>query len=393
MQAAQQDAPGPLVRIEEAGLGVDAQVRLVVSGISDPARLRGPWSSSGATVEVVGERLRATSTPQALARAAGRSLGREESTALDRMLRETVAAWSGPSPAWRAGHTTLHTDQRPAVMGVVNVTPDSFSDGGALYGETAGGHPGPAVAHAQRLLDGGADILDVGGESTRPGAEPVDADEELRRVLPVVEELTAQGALVSIDTNKAAVAKAALAAGAQIVNDVSGGHDPELLAVTAEAGAGYVLMHTRGTPQDMQSRAEYTDVVAEVYEFLAAGLQRCLDAGIAEERIAVAPGLGFAKTAAHNLVLLRELRQLRGLGRPVLVGASRKSFLGALLGGATPDERLEGSLACAVAAIRGGACVVRVHDVVESVRAVRVAHAVGAGPDRWPEAILSAETG
>jgi dihydropteroate synthase len=393
MQSGHQNAPGPLVRIEDAGLGVEAQVRLVVSGVSDPSRLRGPWSSSGATVEVDGDRLRATSTPQALARAAGRSLGREESAALDRMLRETVAAWSGSAPAWRLAHASLGTHQRPAVMGVVNVTPDSFSDGGALYGEGVGAHPDTAVAHARALVAGGADVLDVGGESTRPGAEPVEAAEELDRVLPVIEALAGDDVALSIDTTKPSVAEAALSAGAHIVNDVSGGRDPDLLGVAAEAGAGYVLMHTRGTPQDMQTRAEYTDVVAEVYEFLAAGLRRCLDAGIADDRIAVDPGLGFAKTGAHNLRLLRELRQLRGLGRPVVVGASRKSFLGALLDDAGADERLEGSLACAVAAIAGGASVLRVHDVPETVRAVRVAHAITAGTEAWPATIFHAEQG
>lgn len=262
---------------------------------------------------------------------------------------------------------------RCLVMGVVNVTPDSFSDGGVLYPD---GHPQTAIAHGLRLLEEGADVLDVGGESTRPGATPVPVEEELRRVVPVIEALADAGAVVSVDTSKPEVARAGVAAGAVIVNDVSGGADPELLAAVAETGAAYVLMHTRGTPAEMAGLAHYEDVVAEVYEFLAEGLARCQAAGIDLARVAVDPGLGFAKTADHNLALLRALPQLRGLGRPVLVGASRKSFLGRLLDGAGPDDRLEGSLACAAAGVLGGASLLRVHEVRATVRVARVAHAI-----------------
>ncbi|MDP8969316.1 MAG: dihydropteroate synthase [Actinomycetota bacterium] len=269
-------------------------------------------------------------------------------------------------------------------MGVVNVTPDSFSDGGLAYPD---GHPVTAVDHAQRLVAEGADLLDIGGESTRPGARPVEAGEELRRVLPVLERLAASPAVRSIDTTKPAVARAAVAVGATIVNDVSGARDPQLLDVVAQAGVGYVLMHTRGSPRDMQSLAVYDDVVAEVYEFLAAGLARCAAAGISAQRIAVDPGLGFAKTAQHNLELLRSLRQLRGLGRPLLVGASRKSFIGAVLDGSGTAERLEGSLACAGLAAAAGAAILRVHDVAPTVRVARMTRAVCTGEHAWPPAL------
>lgn len=380
---------GPLVRVVEAGLGPEAQVRLVVSRVSDPARLRSAWSSSGAVLEQVGERLHATTTVEALARAAGRSLGADEAGRLDRDLRQTIAACTGPAAVLILPGGRLATDVRPAVMGILNVTPDSFSDGGALY---PGGHPGTAVAVGLRLLSEGADLLDVGGESTRPGAQPVESSEELRRVLPVIEALAGEGACVSVDTSKAVVARAATAAGAAIVNDVSGARDPALLDAVAQSGAGYVLMHTRGTPADMQRRATYDDVVAEVYEFLADGLERCEEAGIPFDHVLVDPGLGFAKTPKHNLALLRALRQFRGLCRPVLVGASRKSFLGEWLGRADPADRLEGSLACVAAAVSCGAAVVRVHDVRPTVSVARVTHAIATGHAEWPVAAMNAPT-
>ena len=267
---------------------------------------------------------------------------------------------------------------RPLLMGIVNATPDSFSDAGELPDVEA------RLARGRALLAAGADILDVGGESTRPGAEPVDGGEELKRVLPVVKELAAAGCAVSIDTRKAAVAEAALDAGAIIVNDVSGGRDADLLRVTAEAGAAYVLMHSRGTPRDMATMTDYGDVVAEVFEFLAAGVDRCVDAGIALDRIIVDPGIGFAKDATGNLQLLRSLRQLRSLGRPVLVGASRKSFLGTLLDDAGIDARLEGSLAVVAAAVADGAAIIRVHDVAATVRAARVARGIATASVDWP---------
>jgi len=247
----------------------------------------------------------------------------------------------------------------PRVWGIVNVTPDSFHDGGR-HATTES-----AIAHARRLLAEGADVLDVGGESTRPGAEEVSVDEEVRRVAPVVRALAAVGVPVpiSVDTRKAAVAEAALDAGATIVNDVSAGtHDPAMLALVARRGAGVVLMHSRGTPRTMQGQTAYADVVAEVRAHLAARAAVAEEAGVSPARIWVDPGIGFAKTAEQNLLLLRHLETLVGDGRPVLLGASRKSFLESLTG-RRAEDRLAGSLACVVRALEAGVAAVRVHDV------------------------------
>lgn len=367
-------APGPLVRIEDAGLGVEHQVCLVVSRLDNPQPLLRAWSSSGATIERQGQRLRAVTTVQALARAAGRTLGAETAARLEKTLEDAVAGWRGPAPSLPvAAGQQLDASARPLLMGVLNVTPDSFSDGGQVYPD---GHPDAAIAAGRRLLAEGADLVDVGGESSRPGAEPVATEEERARVEPVVQALATDGAVVSIDTTKASVAEAALDAGAQIVNDVGAAANEELLAVAARAGATYVLMHTRATPQDMQRHTAYDDVVAEVFEFLADGIERCMQAGIAQERIVVDPGIGFAKTADHNVALLANLRSFRSLGQPVLMGASRKSFLGALLDEPEPQARLEGSLVCAGQAALAGATVVRAHDAAPTRRALTVAGAL-----------------
>ncbi|HEV7887412.1 MAG TPA: dihydropteroate synthase [Acidimicrobiales bacterium] len=255
----------------------------------------------------------------------------------------------------------------PLVMGVLNVTPDSFSDGGRFLDHAA------AVEHGLAMAAEGAAVIDVGGESTRPGAEPVGEAEELRRVVPVVEALAAH-VRVSIDTTKRAVAAAAVAAGATLVNDVSA----SLHTTAAEAGVGWVAMHMKGTPATMQSLAHYDDVVEEVCAFLAAKARQAQDAGVTE--VWIDPGIGFAKTAAHNLSLLRHLRRLTGLGLPVLVGTSRKSFLGPLADGASTDDRLEGSLATAVWAAGHGAAMVRAHHVRATVQAMRLV----AGPADQP---------
>lgn len=256
------------------------------------------------------------------------------------------------------------------LMGVVNVTPDSFSDGG-LYLD-----PGAAIAHGRELAEQGAAILDVGGESTRPGAEEVPVEEELRRVVPVVEGLAGGEAAISVDTSKAAVAAAALDAGARIVNDVTALRgDPEMAALCAERGATVVLMHMLGTPRTMQEDPRYDDVVDEVRAFLAARVEAAVAAGVEEERIWVDPGIGFGKTAAHNLELLRRLGELRELGRPLAIGTSRKSFIGRL-DGSPADERLGGTIASSVWAAAEGADVLRVHDVAEVRQALAVATAV-----------------
>ncbi len=252
------------------------------------------------------------------------------------------------------------------VMGVVNVTPDSFSDGG-LYLD-----PDAAIAQGLALIDDGADVLDVGGESTRPGAEPVSAAEEMRRVLPVVRALAADGLVpVSIDTTKASVAASALEAGATIVNDVSAGRfDPDLLGVVAEAGAGYIAMHMLGEPRTMQKNPRYHDVVAEVGAFLVERLDAAAAAGIARDSLMADPGIGFGKTAAHNLVLLADLASLaERVVVPLLVGTSRKTFIGRLLGVDDPAARDDGTLATVVWALDHGARMVRVHDVTSAARA------------------------
>ena len=260
-------------------------------------------------------------------------------------------------------------------MGVVNATPDSFSDN----------HPTPeqAVGHGLDLLAAGADLLDVGGESTRPGAGRVDQAEELRRVVPVVRELAAAGACVSVDTVRSAVAEAALAAGAGMVNDVSGGlADPRMLPLVAEAGCPVVLMHSRGPSADMQSRAVYADVVREVADGLTDRLAAACAAGVSEEKVVLDPGIGFAKTAEHNWQLLRALPVLTALPRPLLLGASRKAFLGALLhepdgSPRQPVGRDAATHAVTVVAAQAGAWGVRVHDVAGSADAVRVVAALG----------------
>jgi dihydropteroate synthase len=255
-------------------------------------------------------------------------------------------------------------------MGVVNVTPDSFSDGGLFLDADA------AVEHGRRLAAEGAAILDVGGESTRPGAEPVAEDEELRRVLPVVERLAGGGARISIDTTKSAVARAALDAGADIVNDVSAlRFDPELAGVIAGSGADCCLMHMLGEPRTMQQDPRYEDVVSEVKAFLEERLAFATAAGIAEERVWLDPGIGFGKTVEHNLELLRRLDEIVAIGRPVAVGTSRKSFLGKLAGGRDEDERLPGTIATNVLALERGATVFRVHDVAQNADALAVAAA------------------
>jgi|SRR5215211_2199717 len=269
---------------------------------------------------------------------------------------------------------------RAAVMGIVNVTPDSFSDGGRFL------DPDAAVAHGIALAGQGADVLDVGGESTRPGAAPVPADEELRRVLPVVERLAAEASVpISVDTTKAGVARAALGAGATVVNDVSAGRlDPDILGVAAEAGAGYIVMHMQGEPRTMQADPHYDDVVAQVGDFLADRVDAARAAGVAEDAIAADPGIGFGKTVEHNLRLLAGLPALVERVRvPVMVGTSRKTFVGKLLaragaasGDLPVDQREEGTLATVVWAVERGASIVRVHDVLPAVRAVRLLDAL-----------------
>jgi dihydropteroate synthase len=258
-------------------------------------------------------------------------------------------------------------------MGVLNVTPDSFSDPGLFI------EHGRAVAHGVAMADAGADILDVGGESSRPGAAPVSADEEIRRVVPVVRELAARVATpISIDTVKPEVAQAAIAAGATIVNDIRAAVDaPGMLAAVAATGAGYVLMHMRGTPQTMQSMTDYADLPAEVTAFFHDRIAAAVAAGISRDRIVVDPGIGFGKTAGQNLVLIAEAGRFRAAtGRPVLLGPSRKSFIGKLLPGTDPGQRAWGTAAAVACGVSAGADILRVHDVAEMRQVAIVAAAV-----------------
>ena len=259
----------------------------------------------------------------------------------------------------------------PFLMGVVNATPDSFSDGGRFL------EPDAAVARAERLAEEGADLVDLGGESTRPGSAPVDEAEELRRVVPVVRRLRARGFRlpISLDTCKAAVARAGLAAGADLVNDVTGLADPAMARAVAEAGCPVVLMHLRGTPATMQAHATYRDLLGEVAGELRAAVARALAAGVAEDRIILDPGIGFAKTTPQNVELLARIGELRALGRPLLVGPSRKRFVGELTG-APVEARLPGTLAAVTACVLAGVELVRVHDVAEARQAALVAAAL-----------------
>ncbi|QSQ25303.1 dihydropteroate synthase [Pyxidicoccus parkwayensis] len=295
----------------------------------------------------------------------------ELATALERALDA-----GRPPAALELGGRTFAWGSRTYVMGIVNVTPDSFSDGGRFFDAEA------AIAHGVALAEAGADLLDVGGESTRPGAQAVGEEEEVARVLPVIQGLRARTSVpLSVDTTKAAVAREALKAGAHLVNDVTGfTADPQLPRVVAEAGAACCLMHIQGTPATMQQAPRYDDLVDDVLAFLEGAEARAVAAGIARERILLDPGIGFGKTFDHNLFLLRRLGELRVLGRPLLLGTSRKGFLGKLTGGKPAAERLAATLGSVAAmAVLGGADVVRVHDVAEARDALAVADAIRQG--------------
>ena len=267
-----------------------------------------------------------------------------------------------------AGKFTLSL-ARPLVMGIVNVTPDSFSDGGKFLARDR------AIAHARKLIEDGADILDIGGESTRPGAAAASLQLELDRVMPVLQALVGEGVPISIDTQKAAVMQAAILAGAAMINDVNALQADGAIAACAAANVAVCLMHMRGSPQTMQQHPDYADVVSEVSDFLTTRVATCEAAGIARERIVIDPGFGFGKTVEHNFTLLRQLRKLVVLGSPVLAGYSRKSSLGAVTGRPV-EERLAASLTAAIIATQNGATILRVHDVRETVDALKVMAAV-----------------
>lgn len=271
----------------------------------------------------------------------------------------------------REGKLTL---DRPTVIGIINLTPDSFSDGGAIASPTT------ALERARKLVDEGADLIDVGGESTRPGAAEVPSALEINRILPFVRlAVNTLGVPISVDTRKADVARVVLSAGAAVINDVSGlSHDSELGHVVAEAGAGLVLMHMRGTPETMQGLAQYEELIDEISAELGSALDRAADSGIDPGRVVLDPGIGFAKNTAHNLELLRRLEELGSVGRPLLLGPSRKRFLGEILG-AGPRGRVEGTISACLRGYEAGVRLFRVHDVAPVRRALDVAHAIRNG--------------
>ncbi len=288
------------------------------------------------------------------------------------MALDACSRGRSPTPTrWLIGQGRQLLLDRTCVMGILNVTPDSFSDGGAFLDE------GRALARAEEMIDSGAGVIDVGGESTRPGAPEVTLEEEMRRVIPVVQAISRRMRIpISVDTTKAAVAEAALDAGAAVVNDVSGlSFDPDMPDTVARHGAGVVVMHIRGTPKTMQSHVDYTNLIGDISSELASRLDSAVRMGIEAERVVLDPGIGFAKTAEQSLLLLQRLSRLEELGRPILIGPSRKSFIGAVTG-AVVGDRVPGTIAAVVAAVLAGARIVRVHDVRETVQAVSIADAI-----------------
>ena len=279
---------------------------------------------------------------------------------------------------WRGRQFEMDFPRPPLLMGIVNVTPDSFSDGGQYF------DPERAVAHALELVAEGADLVDIGGESTRPRALPVEEDEELRRVLPVIRGLRARSeVLISVDTRKPSVAEAALAAGANVLNDIAANREEEAMwRVVAATGAGYLCMHMQGTPETMQVAPHYKDVVEEVRSFFVDRLQRLARVGVEPDQVAFDPGFGFGKGLEHNLALLRSLSCLISLGRPVALGVSRKSFIGKLLG-VEVGARLPASLACACWAVQAGVQIVRTHDVAATRQAIRMTQALQSSHGAW----------
>jgi len=279
---------------------------------------------------------------------------------------------SGPDFRLTWGRWSLDLGVRPHIMGVINVTPDSFSDGGDFYTFES------ALEQGWSLVKAGADLLDVGGESTRPGSERISEAEERSRVLPLIEALADRIPVpISIDTYRAGIAQDALRAGASIINDISAGRlDPEILKVAARAGVPLILMHMKGQPKSMQDHPTYDDLMAEIKMFLADAMQRAEAAGVSREMIILDPGLGFGKTYDHNLILLNRLEELVALGRPLLIGASRKAFLGQILGGAPPKERDVATAAASVLAAYKGGCILRVHEVRPTREALLVTRAV-----------------
>jgi dihydropteroate synthase len=291
---------------------------------------------------------------------------------LVRDLKETLQRISKTDFVIRCGKQTFTLGAKTLLMGVLNVTPDSFSDGGLFFDKDK------AVARGLEMVEEGADMIDIGGESTRPGSKPLDLDEELRRVIPVIESLAAKVETpISIDTYKSSVAKRALDAGAQVLNDISGlNFDPELARIAAGRDVPLILMHIRGTPETMQRDTHYDSLFSEILRSLKGSVEKAEAAGVNPEQIIIDPGIGFGKNLEDNLLLIKDLSEFRILGKPILLGTSRKSFIGRLLSGADATERLEGTLASTVIGIMNGAHIVRCHDVLQARRAITIADAI-----------------
>jgi len=290
---------------------------------------------------------------------------------LGQSVKEILKNLSRAHYTIRCRKRTFTLGKRTLLMGVLNVTPDSFSDGGLFFDKET------AIAHGLKMIEEGADFIDIGGESTRPGSKPLGLDEELRRVIPVIESLTKAGDVpISIDTYKSTVAKKAIEAGAQIINDISGLHlDPSLSQVAAKADVPLVLMHIRGNPETMQKNIHYESLFSEIIQYLKNSIQRAESAGVDPEQIIVDPGIGFGKTVEDNLLILKNLQEFKILGRPLLLGTSRKSFIGKILN-ADVTERLEGTLSSIVVGVLNGAHIIRCHDVLQAKRAIAIADAV-----------------
>ncbi|MBI4734411.1 MAG: dihydropteroate synthase [Rubrobacteridae bacterium] len=289
---------------------------------------------------------------------------------LGQEIKKTLDDYDKPSRVIKAGTFALDLNAKTHVMGILNTTPDSFSDGGLYLDIQA------AVEHARVLVESGADILDIGGESTRPGAKAVDIDEELRRTIPVIEALATNLKVpISIDTYKPEVASRAINAGAVIINDITGLGDERMIEVAADKRVPVVIMHMQGTPGNMQENPTYDDVMFDICEWMQSRITRIIDSGVSDENILIDPGVGFGKSFMHNLEIMDRLSELKSLGYPIVLGTSRKVFLGAILD-APPDDRLEGTIATVVQGINNGANIVRVHDVKQVVKACRVADAI-----------------
>ncbi|HIJ59613.1 MAG TPA: dihydropteroate synthase [Nitrospirae bacterium] len=266
----------------------------------------------------------------------------------------------------------LYLSQRPLVMGILNVTPDSFSDGGLYYNFRI------AIEHALSMAEQGADIIDIGGESTRPGAEPVSIEQEIERTIPVIKELSKHISIpISIDTYKAEVAKRAIDAGASIVNDISGlTFDKDMVKIVAKNNTPVIIMHIKGRPKDMQNKPEYKALIPELLDFFRERISFALEAGVKEENIIIDPGIGFGKTFDHNLEIIDRLSEFKVFQRPIAIGLSRKAFISAILGNLPPNDRLEGTISATAIALYNGADIVRVHDVKETLKAVKIVTAI-----------------